>query len=140
MCTRIFLWVTRWGNALSHREQSNGLCPVWILWQVFRWMDKEKFLSHQKYFAENKVPFCFIGQLVGFWKTQRRKICFNQKFNWDLGQSVVQVGLIRNHQNQTYHSVCIYPINCPVISKFNNYFCNWSTTLFLFSLLTQIQQ
>ena len=32
----IFLWMTRWKNVLSHREQANGLSPVWIVDTLLR--------------------------------------------------------------------------------------------------------
>ena len=70
LCTLIYIWMTRWGNVLSHRDQSNGLSPVWILWQVFRWMNRKKILSHQMDTAENKVLSVL---LVIWWASGRRK-------------------------------------------------------------------
>ena len=47
---------------MSHQDQAKGLEQA---------KDWEKVWSHQRAITEDKVPICYIGLVVDFWKTQR---------------------------------------------------------------------
>ena len=67
-------------KVFSHWEQAKGLSPGWILWYVFRWMDWEKVLLHQRAFAEDKSPICCIPVLVGFLEDPKRGNILNEEW------------------------------------------------------------